>query len=248
MDNTSASLVKIMKQDLWERFGSGDHPAEWDGKHFGGGGGKLSQRFWEYFKTIEHLQLTKDSVVLDIGGWSNDRGAGFFGRILAQYIKKVIIMDPTIQLDTKVPDNITLVKDFAAFETLKNLFEAHHEITHVSCVSVFEHIEPAMREGIVKAVNDHFRGDIFVASYEYHTKGCHFEHQLTVKTASQLFEPLTKFFPTAYEHCPSLAENSYVNFLFRGKDKKVPKIFDKMFKKLIPLWYPVIIKFERGQR
>lgn len=61
-------ITQRLKQELWHRFGSKEHPAEWDGHVYGGG--KLSQRFWEYFKAIELLSLDANSIVLDIGGGS----------------------------------------------------------------------------------------------------------------------------------------------------------------------------------
>ncbi len=64
----STSMTNKLKAELWKRFGSKAHPAEWDGHVYGGG--KLSQRFWEYFKAVELLELDGDSVVVDIGGGS----------------------------------------------------------------------------------------------------------------------------------------------------------------------------------
>ena len=70
-----ASLTNKLKKLLWERFGSADYPAEWDGRVYGGG--KISQRWWEYFQAIEYLELYEGAVVLDIGGGSPATGLSF---------------------------------------------------------------------------------------------------------------------------------------------------------------------------
>ncbi|MBF0489124.1 MAG: hypothetical protein HQL15_00715 [Candidatus Omnitrophica bacterium] len=239
-------LKKKLKMELWKMYGSDDHPAEWDGIHHGGGGGRLSQRFWEYFKAVELLDLNKDSIVVDIGGGSNHTGVGFFGQLLSKYVKKVIIMDPVLKYQQGVSDNLQLIKEFCTFETLSALFKSQPGITHVVSISTFEHIEDGMREGIVRAINDSFKGDIFVASYEYHSRISFFENQLNVKTVSKIFSELKRFFPTEYYASPVWAENAYVHFMFRNKTSIPFKPLDKLFKKLIPAWYPVIIKFERS--
>ena len=51
----------LLKQELWRRYGDSSYPVEWNGHVHGGG--KLSQRFWEYFKTIELLEVDAASVV-----------------------------------------------------------------------------------------------------------------------------------------------------------------------------------------
>lgn len=241
------NLTNTMKKLLWQRYGSQQYPAEWDGIHFGGGGGKLSQRFWEYFRAIELLDLDKNSVVLDIGGWSNDQGAGFLGRILAQAVKKVIIIDPSIKDHNEIPANMELISDDASMTSLKKIFETHPDLTHVVSVSVMEHIQTLLRKEIVDAVNAYFKGNVFVVTYEYHTKRCFFENQLTVKAVSDLFKDMKNFFPTVFESAPVFAENAYANLFYKSANKKVFKFLDKMFTKTIPLWYPVIVKFERNE-
>jgi hypothetical protein len=53
----------FIKRELWKRSGTSQFPFEWDGNMYGGG--KLSQRFLEYFKAVEMLDLDNDSIVLD---------------------------------------------------------------------------------------------------------------------------------------------------------------------------------------
>ena len=83
-----------LKKELRHRFDSAEHPAKWDSRIYGGG--KLSQRFWEYFKALELLGLTESSVVLDIGGGSPVTGMGFFAGLMATVAKKVIVLDPNV--------------------------------------------------------------------------------------------------------------------------------------------------------
>ncbi len=52
----------LLQARLWRMYGDKAYAAERDGNVYGGG--KLSQRFWEYHKTIDALELTADSVVL----------------------------------------------------------------------------------------------------------------------------------------------------------------------------------------
>jgi len=62
------NLSGKIKAALWKAYGKPAEAAEWDGNVYGDG--KLSQRFWEYHQAIDLLELTPDSVVLDIGGGS----------------------------------------------------------------------------------------------------------------------------------------------------------------------------------
>ena len=83
-------LTEKLKAALWQAYGNLNSPAAWDGNIYGGG--KLSQRFWEYHQAIELLDLTPDSVVLDIGGGSPITGAGFFTKVIAPYVKEEKLM------------------------------------------------------------------------------------------------------------------------------------------------------------
>ncbi len=96
--------LRNLKAELWRRFGNREYPAEWDGRVYGGG--KLSQRFWEYFEGVELLDPSPESVVLDIGGGSPVTGAGFFSSLLASAVKKVLILDPNVAADAKPAANI----------------------------------------------------------------------------------------------------------------------------------------------
>jgi len=238
------NLTEKLKAVLWQRYGNPDYPAEWDGNTYGGG--KLSQRFWEYHTMIELLELTPDSVVLDIGGGSPVTGAGFFTRVIAPYVKEVHVMDVNVGESKETPSKIIFHRSLANYETLSKLFKENHQITHVACISVFEHVPPAVRCGMIKAVNDSFRGGTFVATLEYHAKECYFEHQLTARTMSELFEPFVNFYPDVFCKSPVWGE-----IAFRGSS-----IGRRIMRRLgsvkrwgkdteIPLWYPLALRFRR---
>ena len=230
-------LTERLKQELWQRFGTQGHPAEWDGLVYGGG--KLSQRYWEYFQSIELLALTEDSVILDIGGGSPVTGMGFFSSLLATVAKRVIVMDPNIRPDATPPPNVTFVREPADEDRLGRLLDAHPELTHISCVSVFEHIEPSVREGIIRAVDGHFGGQAFIATLEYHAKRTYFEHALTAATLSDLFSPFTRFYPDQFCASPVWCQDAFdTRVLFRPfRRKKREHPVD------IPRWYPIAFRF-----
>jgi len=244
-----------IKAELWRQFGDKNHPSEWDGHVLGGR--KLSQRFWEYFQAIEMLDLAPDSVLLDIGGGSPATGAGFFAGMVAPYLKQVHIMDVSIKESLKNDKNIIYHRQLATYDNVCALFKAHPEITHVACLSVFEHIEPSVRVGIVRGINDAFTGGIFVATLEYHTKKCFFEHQLTAATLSELFQPLTHFYLEAIEKSPVGSEDAYLTALrtfdFKrhtlvlrvGWYLRLFGLYKAPWEIDIPAWYPLALKFAK---
>jgi hypothetical protein len=248
-------LTAKIKAELWRRFGDKNYPCEWDGNVYGGG--KLSQRFWEYFKGVELLSLSPDSVLLDIGGGSPATGAGFFAQMVAPYLKQVHIIDVSIREDLKSDGNVVYHRQLATYENVCNLFKSHPEITHVACLSVFEHIEASVRIGIVKGINDAFTGGTFVATLEYHTKQCYFEHQLTAQTLSELFTPLTGFYLEEMEKSPVWSQDAYFNALSKFDFKRsslarrwgwylrLIGLHQDQLVTAIPMWYPLALKFVR---
>lgn len=240
------NLNKNLKAALWQRYGSAAHPAEWDGKVYGGG--KLSQRFWEYHQTIELLELTPDSVVLDIGGGSPITGAGFFTQLIAPFVRQVHVMDVNIGGKDKLPSNVIFHQNLANYENLSKILHDNPQVTHVACISVFEHIPDEVRRGMVKAVNEAFMGDIFVATLEYHSQRCFFEYQLTTQTTSELFEPLVNFYPDVIQKSPFWCTNAFssLNLVLRILMKiKKPDNGSVVPGLRIPLWYPVAFRFCR---
>jgi hypothetical protein len=230
------TVTKQLKAELWKRFGSQNHPSEWDGNVYGGG--KLSQRFWEYFIGVELLEIDSNSVVLDIGGGSPVTGMGFFSSLLSTAAKKVIILDPNIGNTEAAPKNLEFVKRNASYDELKSVFVDYPEITHVSSISVFEHIPPPIREGMVTAINEFFRGRSFVATFEFHPKKMFFKHQLNARTTSSLFKPLTNFYLDEFRASPVGGENSIDQKLTVKIGRGSP-----IAPTQTPLWHPVAVRF-----
>jgi hypothetical protein len=233
------SITQILKLELWRRYGSKATPAEWDGNVYGGG--KLSQRYWEYFKAIELLELEPDSIVLDIGGGSPETGAGFFAALLATEIRKVIIIDPNIAPNVSAPGNVEFIRKNATEQELLSVFASRPEISHVACVSVFEHIQPSVREPAVRAINAAFRGRSFVTTFEYHARRTIFEYNLTARTTSALFSSLTNFYPDEIQASPVWSENAYDSSRMIKLSRSGP-----IDRAEIPLWYPLAVRFVRA--
>jgi hypothetical protein len=206
-DKKFINLTKKLKAALWQCYGNPSYPAEWDGKVYGGG--KLSQRFWEYHQAIELLELTPDSVVLDIGGGSPATGAGFFARVIAPLVKKVHVTDVNIGESNDTSPKIVFHRSLANYETLSKVLKETSRITHVACISVFEHIPHEIRCGMIKAVNEYFPGDTFVATLEFHPKECYFERQLVSRTVSEMFAFFTAFYPDTISKSPSWCEDAF---------------------------------------
>lgn len=236
-----------LHKELWRRFGTPDHPSEWDGNVYGGG--KLSQRYWEYFKAVEMLGLTPDSVVLDIGGGSPETGIGFFASLISTAVKRVIVMDSNVRSEFDLGNNIVVVPELANQETLTEVFKKHPDITQVSSVSVMEHIPHEVRRSIMRGLNDGFAGDRIVFTLEYHANTNFFEHQLTTRSLSDSVGLLNRFYPTRIESAPVYAENAFIpaHVSKRGVIARY-KIWKRWFTRAqveIPCWYPLAVTFER---
>jgi hypothetical protein len=233
----SLSVTKLLKAELWKRYGTYEHPSEWDGLlNNDPSGGKMSQRFWEYFKAIELLDLNADSVVLDIGGGSPEEGigAGFFSLLLSNLVGQIIVLDLNPYDSQLLPNNVEFKQGSISADSLKYQIIDNPHITHVSCISVFEHMEPSLREGLVDAINNHFTGNVFVSTFEYHSREMFFPYQLNTKTVSSLFKPFTNFYLSDFESSPIHCENSYQDLTKSNPEQDQ-----------IPRWYPAAIKFER---
>ena len=220
------SVTDKLKQELWKSFGDKDKPSEWDGTTYDGG--KLSQRYWEYFRAVEYLELTPESVVLDIGGGSFFSNYPFFAMLIQPFVKEVILVDPGMTSEEKIKGKIKLYAENADYDSLKKIF-SKHDITHVACVSVFEHIKPEFRNPIVKGINDFFKGDIFVSTLEYHPRYRWFSSQLTTRTLSDMVSHIDNFYLQDYSSSAVQSENAF-------------KVFHRY---ILPRWYPVAMNFRR---
>lgn len=247
MSQKMCDLTLRIKSDLWARFSTHEHPSEWDGINYGGG--KLSQRFWEYFKAVELLDLKPGSVLLDIGGGSPKTGFGFFASLLKRYIRKIIVLDPNMSDPYEEGQNVIFIREAATFSKIKLIFKQNRDLTHISSISVFEHVAPSVRKSIIQAINE-FRGDTFVTTLEYHARRCFFEHQLTAQTVHDLFEPFTNFYLTDFHASPVLCGNSRVRSVnlpvYNRWPSIVRRIADAILYKEIPGWYPIALKYVRN--
>lgn len=240
----SSALTQSLKQELWRRYGSPEHPSEWDGAVYGGG--KLSQRFWEYFKAAELLELTPESVVLDIGGGSPITGLGFFMTTVAPKVKRVIIMDPEVGKARNDDPRVTLVPRAAGRASLLEVLADNPDITHLSSVSVMEHIEPALRREIFEAINEGFKGDTVVLTLEFHARHIFFENQLTTATLSDMVKPLTRFYPDVFEASPVPCENALEEVTtLVAKRRRFFSPHLRLFGLFAPKWYPLALRFRR---
>lgn len=217
----------MIKQRLWSMYGSEAYTAEWDGTVYGGG--KISQRFWEYFIAVEMLELTPDSIVLDIGG-----GKGFFANLVAPFVKKVIILDENQDSSAEKLPNIERIRKNATHDSLSEVLS--REITHIACISVFEHVPEVIREQMIRDINDVFTGGTFVTTFEFHPSICYFEHQLTTRTMSRLFSGFTHYYPLRIESSPLRSENAY---------GKATTLFHRRKRQYIGMWYPLAVHFRR---
>src|SRR5574340_913225 len=181
-------------------YGSQKYTVEWDGKLYGGG--KLSQRYWEYFIVVDMLDLSPDSIVLDIGG-----GNGFFAELIAPYVRKVIILDANQTNSMAAAGNIERIIQHADADVLRQVLAKG--VTHVSCISVFEHIPDAVREQIIIDIDGHFLGNRFVTTFEFHPLQCLFEHQLTTRTMSTMLAGFRNYYPERIESSPMRCENAF---------------------------------------
>lgn len=200
----SATPTEALKAILYDRFGHKDHPAEWDGNNLGGG--KLSQRYWEYFQTIEYLDLTGYAKVLDIGGVSPHTKRAFFAELVRNVANEVVVMDPNEA--TFQQYGLHHLRGPATYDSLRSAFD-NFDITHVSCVSVLEHIEPTERFDLMRGLNAFFKGDTLALTVEYHPKTCYFDYQLTAATLDEMLKPLTKFYLSEFTSSPVWCENAF---------------------------------------
>jgi hypothetical protein len=181
----------LFKKKLWEMYGDKKTPSEWDGIGGYENGGKISQRFWEYFKIIDISNFNKDSIVLDIGGGS----PGFFKQIIQEGVGSVDIIDPS-------------VNEEANYSSLKRWF-SRKKYTHIVCISVLEHIEKDVNIEIIKAIDEFFSGDVCSFSFEFHPKNDFFKGQLTTGILSDIFSNFKNFYVDVIEKSPIACVNSF---------------------------------------
>jgi hypothetical protein len=217
-------LTPHLKRRLWDWFGTDTHPAEWDGRTYGGG--KISQRFWEYLIAIEMLDLSVGAVVLDVGGGSPATGLGIFPRLLASAGVRVVVVDQNFgDLEYNGVENVTLERGLADYGTLCEWIKKHNP-THISCISVLEHATIDQQRGIFDAIESSFMGERAVFTLEFHEIERHFDQQFTTKSLSKAVFGLRRYYLDRLERSPMHCENA-----LREKHR---------------LWYPLALRFERA--
>ncbi len=214
------SLTPKLKKELWRRFGNPDFTAEWDGIVYGGG--KISQRSWEYFKTIELLNLEPGARILDIGGGSPATGLSFFPRLLASVELEVAVMDTNFGDRQNIPPNVRLIEALAERTSLSDVIR-DYKPTHVSCVSVLEHASEDQQAGIFQAIDDAFTGSCFVCTLEFHETKNFFEAQLTTATLSNAVSNLSRYYLNELSSAPLFCVNALADETRR--------------------WYPLALQF-----
>ena len=220
---THMSVTEKIKAALWSNHGTHECPTEWDGRVYGGG--KISQRYWEYLISIEMLDLKPDSVLIDIGGGSPTTGVGIFARSILSAGIKVIVVDENLgAMEGYDTPNLILEKGLADKNTLSTLIEKYNP-THISCVSVLEHASAAQQMGIFEAIEASFHGEKAVFSFEFHETTCFVEQQLTTTTLSNAVSCLKRFYLNRMEKSPLNCVNSVID-----RDR---------------LWYPLALQFNK---
>ena len=226
--------TQLILQDLWRKYGSFELPAEWDGNVYGGG--KLSQRYWELLTTVRYGEFGPDSVVLDLGGSGEGvdkekwHGAGFLARLLAPHVRQVWVADPACSDGTYA--NVACIKA-CAFEPTSKWIKAElamRTVTHVTCVSVLEHIPQPERLRMLTELHDFARThgvQTIVLTCEYHPTRIFWPHVLDAMHLSECVSLFTDYYLDRYEASPTHCVNA-------------------MADGVLPMWYPISIRLHRA--
>ena len=202
--------------ELWSRYGTTEYPAEWDGNVYGGG--KLSQRFWEYFKVLSLMDFRYDTSIVNIGGGSPKTGRSFFSELLRSHIRTIVI-DPNAEISDQ-----NAVRQKLSKQSIDKAFEICPGITDCISISVLEHMKSDEQVDFCKILNQYdFRSIILTC--EFHAKNRNTMNQLTTESLSKATAALTRYCPTAIEAAPIPCVNS-----FKGN---------------CPAWMPLVVKLER---
>ena len=118
-----------LRQTLWSWWGQPGHPAEWDGRYYGGGKG--SQRFWEYLWALG--QLPPCRRILDVGAGQSL----FLPDLLSTQIDEVWAVDPQIPPSRQnARYRAQTLSDFVNQDVARMV-----DFDCVTCISVLEHID-----------------------------------------------------------------------------------------------------------
>ena len=179
-----------LKKELFNRWGDKDYPAEWDGNHFGGG--KCSQRYWEYLWAIDKVNEVPTRCI-DIG-CGKDR---FFPRILENVLKyNVFAVDPEVPsqknyFQTDLSGLLRTEKDF-----VKQNFD------YIFCISVLEHVRNRFE---FCQMLDKIHGKIIMTFDLCWTTRNKYVNRKNMYDCLNMFK---NHFVSLIETCPILADNS----------------------------------------
>lgn len=183
--------MKSLQQLLWERWGKKEYPAEWDGRE--GGGGKGSQRFWEYLWALGTLHQWDKPIparILDVGS-----GQLFFAELIGQRTN-VDVVDP----DGPTPKAGSNIVSWAG--TIETFVEKEIGVYDwVTCISVLEHVED---KPTFCAALDKFMCPISL-TFEFGEGG------VSLETVYDCLEEFKNHYLYKMELCPVWADNSAIN-------------------------------------
>lgn len=186
-DHTDRLLAR-----LWTAFGSRETPSEWDGNSHGGG--RLSQRFWEYHWALRQARLAPDSVVLDVGAGST----AFLPLLLVGEVAQVFACDPELPGD--LPSAVTALR-----EPLSASLLARAPFTHLLSVSVIEHLAPDQLEEHLSLLGSVPARVVVTLEFGERPHGSN----LTLQELYRVGAAFPRHYCRTFELCPVFADNSY---------------------------------------
>jgi hypothetical protein len=186
-----------MKQNLqkllWQRWGDKAHPAEWDGNVYGGG--KVSQRMWEYFWAIDQMDNGFDwRKCVDVGSGPTQ----FFPNLLRADERVVTSIDPAIS--TQNDDHGMNLSDWVMNNQNKALL-----YDCVFAISVLEHV-PENERARFMADLDKFANSAIVITMELGPKNGVWPPVRVDEF--KFFSEMKAHYPVKMEACPMWCENS----------------------------------------
>lgn len=186
-----------LKKILWKMHGTSEFPSEWDGNIHGGGKG--GQRFWEYLWTIDKMDITESSVILDVGAGNSL----FFPKLLKQVCGNVWAIDPEIDSNVTAQKilQITLDDFIYKFENNLNSFEI------ITCVSVLEHMSEEEKVQFCRQL-DKFKKASIILTFEFGMLPISFNYQLSVFSLYSCFKEFKNHYISEMSACPVWCENS----------------------------------------
>lgn len=186
--------MKTPTQLLWERFGSAEHPSEWDGRD--GNGGLGSQRFWEYLWTLQNI-VTPQSV-LDVGAGESLFFVTLLGDSCGKF-SEIVALDPTLKQRRSMANYFIEPRTLEEYRLLRgSTMPKFNPFDWIICISVLEHVpdKPAFCAAL-----DSFDAPIAMT----------FEFGEGAVTQAELYKCLREFrrhHISKMELCPVVADNS----------------------------------------